>query len=97
MSLRTEHRFTDDADAYVDRIIGPEAVTATSPDLTFEATVAVKDGAYTVTATWQGDVGPTRTLRIPVAGLAEGLHRLYLSVPGGNDLDLGAVQMIARR
>ena len=89
-------RYTDDADAYTDWIVGPKVVQPDSPDITFTPTIAVKDGDYTVTGVWQSDVGPSRTLRVPVAGLPVGSHRLYLQVPGGNDLSIGTVHMVAR-
>lgn len=92
MTLSTAIVYSDDADAYVDRIITDTAGT----DLTFTATVAVDDGAYEIDATWQGDASSERTLRIPVADLAVGTHHLYLSVPGGNDIDLGKVKVVDR-
>src|SRR5690606_19437722 len=93
MTLKTVTVYADDADAYVDRIVTDAAGT----DLTFEPAVAVGAGDFDITATWLGDAAPSRTLRIPVAGLEVGTHRLYLSVPGGNDLDLGGVNITARR
>jgi hypothetical protein len=82
----------DDPDAYVDR----EITDAAGADLTFTANVAIGTAAYTTAGTWQGDVGPKRVLRVPVAGLAVGTHRMYLQIPGGNDLDLGRVRVVAR-
>ena len=82
----------DDPDAYVDR----EITDATGSDLTWTPTVAIGAAAYNVTAAWQGAVGPTRVLRVPVAGLTAGTHRIYLQIPGGNDLDLGRVYVVAR-
>jgi len=84
--------YADDADAYVDRI-----VTATGGEsLTFAPTVAVDAGAFTITASWLGEPAAPRPLRIPVAELEVGRHRLYLNVPGGNDLDLGSVNVVVR-
>lgn len=92
MALETLTRNADDPDAYVDRVITD---TAGQP-LTFVASVAAGAGAYEITATWQGDPAPVRTLRIPVASLAVGSHRLHLQVPGGNDIDLGYVKVVDR-
>lgn len=82
----------DDPDAYVDR----EITDATGSDLTFSPKVAFGTAGYTVTAVWQGAAGPKRVLRVPVTGLANGTHRMYLQIPGGNDLDLGRVRVVAR-
>lgn len=92
MTLSTAVVYADDPDAYVDRIVTD---TAGEP-LTFVANVAAGAGAYDITASWQGDPAPVRTLRIPVASLAVGSHRLHLQVPGGNDIDLGYVKVVDR-
>lgn len=92
MTLSTVTVYADDPDAYVDRII----TDAGGANLTFVATVAVGPGAYLITATWQGVAAAVRTLRIPVDALVVGNHHLYLSIPGGNDIDLGWVQVLAR-
>lgn len=82
----------DDPDAYIDR----EITDATGTNLTFTANVAIGTGTYTTTGTWQGTPAATRILRIPVAGLTAGTHRMYLQIPGGNDLDLGRVYVVTR-
>lgn len=66
-------------------------------DLTFEPTVAIGAGAYDITASWLGTVGPTRRLRVPLTGLEPGNHAVYLHVPGGNDVRLGAVHVHRRQ
>jgi len=38
----------------------------------------------------------SRKLKVSLAGLAAGMHRLYLKVPGGNDLTLGSVYVRVR-
>lgn len=85
--------YEDDPDAYVDRLV----TDAQGNDLTFTPLVAANAGAYDMTATWQGVVGPSRVLRVPVTALPVGIHRLYLAIPGSNDLDLGTVYVVARK
>ena len=92
MTLPPAFVFADDEDAHVDRVVSD----AQGNDLTFTPLVAVDGGAYEVAATWQGDPGPSRTLRVPVGSLLPGSHRLYLQVPGGNDLSLGSVHVMER-
>lgn len=82
----------DDPDAYIERAV----TSATGADLTFAIEVASGDGPYSLTGTWQGAVGPTRTLRVPVALLGVGAHHLYLRVPGDNDFELGWVRVVER-
>lgn len=82
----------DDPDAYIDR----EITDATGSNLTWTPNVAIGSGEFNVTGTWQGDVAAKRVLRIPAAGLTAGTHRMYLQIPGGNDLDLGRVYVVAR-
>lgn len=76
--------YVDDDDAYVDRIV----TNHTGSSLSFSPQVSIGPGPYSVTAAWQGDEGTTRTLRIPLAGIPAGWHRLYLRVPGGTDFEL---------
>jgi hypothetical protein len=59
------------------------------------ASPTVTTGATSITCTWLGTAGPTRTLRVPLTGLAAGSHRLRLVVPGGNDVGLGTVSISA--
>lgn len=87
MTLGNVTVYDDDTDAHLDRTITDNNGT----DLTFTPIAAAGDGAYDITCTWQGTVGPVRVLRIPVDTLPVGSHHLYLQVPGGNDLDLGWV------
>jgi hypothetical protein len=67
-------------------------------DLTFDPPmVAIGAGDYTVEAAWVGAPAPTRRLRIPLTGLTPGRrHTVYLKVPGGNDVQLGAVYVRQR-
>lgn len=59
--------------------------------LEFSPVVRV-EGFDDITATWLGDPGATRDLRVPLAGLDAGKnHRLRLVVPGDNDVTLGVV------
>lgn len=58
--------------------------------------VAVKGAGYTVAATWLGTASATRVLRVPLVGLAVGNHSLYLRVPNGTDVHLGAVRVRTR-
>lgn len=58
--------------------------------------VAARGGDYTLAATWLGDPGSTRRLRVPLADLAAGSYALYLKVPGGNDFRLGTVWVTDR-
>lgn len=55
------------------------------------ALVRVKDEE--ITAEWLGDPGPKRNLRVPLASLGAGTHRLRLIVPGDNDVSLGNVTL----
>lgn len=93
MTLPTVTVFADDADAYVDR----QVTDAAGNPLTFAPLVAIGGGAYDLAATWQGDPAPTRVLRVPVSSLEVGTHRLYLSIPDSNDLDLGYVNVVDRK
>lgn len=93
MSLPTVTVFADDADAYVDR----QVTDAGGNPLTFAPQVAIGAGPYDLTGIWQGDPAPTRILRVPVSSLDVGTHRLYLSIPGSNDLDLGYVNVVERK
>ena len=93
MTLRAETVYSDDTDAYVDR----QVTDNSGGTLDWTPLVAVDAGPYDVAASWQGDPGPTRTLRVPLVGLAVGTHRLYLNVPGGTNLSLGSVHVTARR
>ena len=61
-------------------------------DLTWSP--VVKAGEVSITAAWQGDPGPTRTLRVPLTSLPKGMHRLRLVVPGDNDVSLGNVVLV---
>lgn len=61
-------------------------------DLTWSAVVMAGD--VELAATWQGDPGPTRNLRVPLATLTPGMHRLRLIVPGDNDVSLGNVVLV---
>lgn len=85
--------FTDDTDA-------SWTFTITSRDDTVvdwvSPVVAVGGAGYTVAATFLGSAATTRTLRVPLVGLAEGTHRLYLKVPNGTDLLLGRVEVLPR-
>lgn len=83
--------FADDPDAFVEREIAADGTA-----LTFEPMLAVNDGAFDITGTWQGEVSERRILRIPVGDLAVGNYKLYLRIPGGNDLDLGWVVIALR-
>ena len=91
MSLRTEQVYADDTDAYFERVI-----TSKDADLTWTPMVAFDGGAYNVAATWQGDPGKTRTLRVPATGLAVGTHRAVLEVPNGTNVSLGTVYVVER-
>lgn len=84
--------FDDDPDAFMDRQI----TDAAGANLTFTPLVAAGSGAFDITAAWQGTAAPTRVLRVPVATLAVGAHHLYLQIPGGNDIDLGWVEVLTR-
>ena len=58
---------------------------------------AVNAGAYDIDATWLGDPAPTRRIRVPLDARDErGLVAVYLQVPGGNDIQLGYVNIRAR-
>lgn len=84
--------FTDDTDAFADFTI----TDADGVNLDWATLVAIDAGAYNVTGVWQGVVGATRVLRVPLTGVAAGRHQLYLSVPNGNDLYLGMIAMTVR-
>jgi hypothetical protein len=58
--------------------------------------VAADSGPYDLTATWEDVPSASRKLKVSLAGLAAGMHRLYLKVPGGNDLTLGSVYVRVR-
>jgi hypothetical protein len=92
MSLPTVVVYSDDPDAFVDR----EITSAAGDDLTFTPMLSVGPGGFTRTGTWQGAVSSKRVLRIPCTELAPGPHHMYLSVPGGNDIDLGYVNVVVR-
>jgi hypothetical protein len=55
------------------------------------AAVAAGAGTFDLTATWLGDVGPVRKLKVDLDTLAANNYTLYLQVPGGNDVVLGTV------
>lgn len=59
--------------------------------------VAIGPGDYEVNATWEGDAGTSRTLRVPLDGLTAGTKQLYLRVPNGTDIALGTVWVVARQ
>ena len=62
--------------------------------LDFPAVVQVT-GQPDITGQWLGDPGPTRDLKVPLAGLPAGsLHRLRLVIPGDNDVSLGQVRLV---
>lgn len=61
-------------------------------DLTWSPVVQV--GATEIVASWVGDPGPTRNLRVPLSTLSKGTHRLRLVVPGDNDVSLGNVTLV---
>jgi len=77
--------YADDPDVHV-----VYALTDSAGDLDFTPVVQVK-GHDDITASWVGDPGPARSLRVPLAGLPSGIHTLRLVVPGDNDVHLGAV------
>jgi hypothetical protein len=85
--------FADDADARVDFQITDS--TGGTNDWATPTVNATSNGGTTVaiTAVWQGDPGASRVLRVPMAGLTPGRHRLRLVVPDGNDVDLDAVYL----
>lgn len=78
--------YADDPDVYVDYSI----TDSIGGDNDWDP-VTVEADDVDLTGTWQGDPGPTRTLRVPLAGLPTGSHDLRLIVPGGNDLSLGRI------
>jgi hypothetical protein len=84
--------YTDDPDASVTRKITSQNGT----DLTGTPKVAAGPDGYTITAEWLGDEGPERLIRVPVDDLDEGRYKLYLEVPGFNDLPLGEVLIVER-
>lgn len=53
----------------------------------------VTSGGTSITAAWQGVAASTRTLRVPLISLGAGWHDLRLTVPSGNDVDLGRVYL----
>ena len=59
-----------------------------------KATPSTGGAVVEVTGSWQGDPGPTRNLRVPLASLDPGMHRLRLVVPGDNDVSLGNVVLV---
>lgn len=85
--------YADDPDASITRRI---TAVPTADLLTFPPKVAVDTGDYVIDATWLGAESRDRELRVPVADLEPGRHRLYLQVPGFNDLALGDVIVRAR-
>lgn len=87
--------YSDDTDAYLDWTI----TDRTGQELTWTPTVAFDAGAYEVAAEWQGDVGSTRVLRVPVDGSAhdQTMHTVYLQVADGVDQRLGQFTVAARR
>ena len=70
MSLRAETVYADDTDAYVER----QVTDNNGGTLDWPPMVAVDASAYDLAATWQGDPGPSRTLRVPIVGLAVGVR-----------------------
>lgn len=94
MTATTPVVYADDPDAaWTFEVTDPDGNT-----LDFNPLVATGSGAYDITATWLGDPAPVRNIRVPLAGLAGGIHHnVYLKVPGGNDIRLGAVEVRTRR
>jgi hypothetical protein len=84
--------YTDDPDRHWTRQITDEA----GNDLDWEPLVAAGSGAYDITAAWQGTVGPTREIKVPLDSLTAGHYTLFLKVPGGNDYSLGVVAVLDR-
>jgi hypothetical protein len=84
--------YTDDADASV-RF---RARDRNGEDLDFTVKVAYGSAAY-VDGSWEGATpSPERVFTAPAANLDEGLHNVYLQVPGGADMLVGRVLVKAR-
>lgn len=86
--------YDDDDDAHVDW----EQTDRDGNNLDWpNPTVAIGPGAYDIAATWLGDPAPTRTIRVPLAGIpGGGVRAVYLKVPGGSDILLGHVHIQTR-
>lgn len=88
-------RNTNDPDAHVTYTL----TERNGNPLDFVPTVtAVRGGTSAeLDAAWEGDPDPVRDLRVDLAGFTTpgGYWDLWLSVPGDNDIRLGAVQMTA--
>lgn len=86
--------YDDDVDAFWDFTVTSSngAVLDWTP-----VNVALGTGPYTRAATWQGDPGTERTLRVPFSGVAAGTHHVHLDVPGGTNFELGVVNVVKRK
>ena len=86
--------YADDPDAYVEFRV----TDTTGQDLSWTPMVAFDGGDYTTEAVWQGPLGSTRVLRVPVdSGMSQTTHTVYLRITGGTDQSLGQFYVAARR
>lgn len=98
MTARIPVVYVDDPDA----AIAYDVTNTAGASLTFDPKVALGDGDYTITGTWEGDPATTRRLRIPMAAaiadqtVRSATYKVYLQNPNGADLLLGYVQVNRR-
>jgi hypothetical protein len=95
MAARTQLVYIDDTDAFVSWTVTDtqgQNLDWANPQ------IALGTGTYG-TAAWQGAAAPTREIRLTASAwtaLTAGTYPAYLKVPGGNDFNLGAIQIANR-
>lgn len=91
----TQVVYADDTDAAVLWVVTDEL----GQDVDWANPQIAIGGDDYVAATWQGDAGPSREIRLAMPlglGLGPGLYAAYLKVPNGNDFPLGPIRVSSR-